>query len=49
MKEWGLCIEEILITSRGILFTSTLRRTELMLLGLHQHIQEFGLTGHHFC
>jgi hypothetical protein len=27
--------EEILITSRWMFFTSTLRRTELMLLGLH--------------
>jgi hypothetical protein len=35
MKERGLHIEEILITSRGMLFMSTLRRMELMLLGLH--------------
>jgi hypothetical protein len=35
MEERGLRTEEILITSRWIFFTSTLRRTELMLLGLH--------------
>jgi hypothetical protein len=35
MEERGLRTEEILITSRWMFFTSTLRRTELMLLGLH--------------
>jgi hypothetical protein len=35
MEERGLRTEEILITSRRMIFTSTLRRTELMLLGLH--------------
>jgi hypothetical protein len=35
MEEQGLRAEEILITSRWMFFTSTLRRTELILLGLH--------------
>jgi hypothetical protein len=35
MEERRLCTKEILITSRWMFFTSTLRRTELMLLGLH--------------
>jgi hypothetical protein len=35
MEERGLRTEEILITSRWMFFTSTLRRMELMLLGLH--------------
>jgi hypothetical protein len=29
MKKWGLGAEEILITSRGMLLTSTLRRTDV--------------------
>jgi hypothetical protein len=35
MEEWGLRTEEILITSRWMFFMYMLRRTELMLLGLH--------------
>jgi hypothetical protein len=35
MEERGLHAEEFLITSRWMIFTSMLRKTELMLLGLH--------------
>jgi hypothetical protein len=35
MEEPGLHTEEILITSQWLFFTFTLRRTKLMLLGLH--------------
>jgi hypothetical protein len=35
MEKWGLCAEEIMVTSRGMFITTWLLMTELVLLCLY--------------